>query len=632
MARALHLVAVVPSLEVGRNLVAAHPQITTVTRDGDVVASHLVSGGSSAQPSLLEAQARLDEAKDRLAEAEHTLERLRFARAGVEDEHRAASRDVEVALAQLHESDAVMSALAEELGQLSAQARGSSAEAGRLGEAIAKAEAAREADAVGLVALQERLAAAEASTGDEEPDPAARDALGEQARTARAAEMDARLALRTQEERARALAGRSETLRRAARAERDARAQAHARRERMRREARVAAAVEAGGQHLLGLVERSLARAAEQRAEVDAVRADADAALGESRGRARRLGAELETLVDEAHRDEMARTEQRLRVENLVEKAATELALDAEVLVAEFGPDQLVPVIARPDGTALPAPEDLAEGEELPEPRPYVREEQSARLRKAERALAVLGRVNPLALEEFDAMEERHRFLAEQLDDLRRTRKDLIDIIADVDARVEQVFAEAYADVEVAFARVFSRLFPGGEGRLVLTEPGDWLTTGHRRRGAPGGQEGQAALAALGRRAFAGRRRVPGVAVHRAAEPVLHPRRGRGRARRHQPGPAARHLHRAPRQQPAARHHAPEADDGDRRRAVRRDHARRRRLRGHLPAPAGGRGGRLSRCRPLFPGPRSRAPACPDLGGRASSERSRMPGETGERR
>ena len=301
--------------------------------------------------------------------------------------------------------------------------------------------------------------------------------------------MDARLALRTHEERVRALSGRAETLRRAARAERDARAQAHARRERMRREAQTAAAVRTGAEHLLALVERSLAAAAAQRAEVDAVRAEADAALGESRTRVRRLAAELETLVDEAHRDEMARTEQRLRVENLVEKAVAELALDAEVLVAEFGPDQLVPVLSRPDGSALPAAEDLEEGEELPAPRPYVREEQAARLRKAERALAVLGRVNPLALEEFDAMEERHRFLAEQLEDLRRTRKDLVDIIADVDARVEQVFAEAYADVEVAFERVFSRLFPGGEGRLVLTEPGDWLTTGIDVEARPAGKK-----------------------------------------------------------------------------------------------------------------------------------------------
>ena len=101
----------------------------------------------------------------------------------------------------------------------------------------------------------------------------------------------------------------------------------------------------------------------------------------------------------------------------------------------------------------------------------------------------MLGRVNPLALEEFDALEERHRFLSEQLDDLKRTRRDLLGIIEEVDSRVEQVFAEAYADVEQAFARVFSRLFPGGEGRLVLTEPGSWLTTGVDVEARPAGKK-----------------------------------------------------------------------------------------------------------------------------------------------
>ena len=123
------------------------------------------------------------------------------------------------------------------------------------------------------------------------------------------------------------------------------------------------------------------------------------------------------------------------------------------------------------------------------EPVPFVREQQQKRLRAAERDLSVLGRVNPLALEEFDAMEERHQFLATQLDDLRRTREDLMDIISEVDNRVQQVFAEAYADVEQAFTRVFARLFPGGEGRLVLTEPGRWLTTGVEVEARPPGKK-----------------------------------------------------------------------------------------------------------------------------------------------
>ena len=300
--------------------------------------------------------------------------------------------------------------------------------------------------------------------------------------------MDARLALRTHEERVRALSGRADTLRRAARAERDARAQAHARRERMRREAQTAAAVRTGAEHLLALVERSLTAAAAQRAEVDAVRAEADAALGESRRAYAASPRSWRPSWNEAHRDEMARTEQRLRVEVLVEKAVTELASTPRCWSPSSDPTSSCPCCRVPTGARCPPPRTWRRARS-PSPRPYVREEQSARLRKAERALAVLGRVNPLALEEFDAMEERHRFLAEQLEDLRRTRKDLVDIIADVDTRVEQVFAEAYADVEVAFERVFSRLFPGGEGRLVLTEPGDWLTTGIDVEARPAGKK-----------------------------------------------------------------------------------------------------------------------------------------------
>ncbi len=124
-----------------------------------------------------------------------------------------------------------------------------------------------------------------------------------------------------------------------------------------------------------------------------------------------------------------------------------------------------------------------------PETVPYVREEQVKRLRSADRALTMLGKVNPLALEEFTAMEERHKFLTEQLEDLRATRKDLLDIVKDVDARVEQVFTEAYADVSAAFDQTFARLFPGGEGRLVLTDPSNMLTTGIEVEARPPGKK-----------------------------------------------------------------------------------------------------------------------------------------------
>ena len=172
----------------------------------------------------------------------------------------------------------------------------------------------------------------------------------------------------------------------------------------------------------------------------------------------------------------MARAQQRMRIEQIETRALEELGLDADSLVADYGPDQPVPVMATEEN-----PE--------PEPVPYVREEQAKRLRTAERALQMLGKVNPLALEEYSAMEERHQFLTEQLEDLRTTRKDLLDIVKEVDARVQQVFAEAYADVEAAFDHVFARLFPGGEGRLVLTNPDDMLTTGIDVEARPAGKK-----------------------------------------------------------------------------------------------------------------------------------------------
>ena len=125
----------------------------------------------------------------------------------------------------------------------------------------------------------------------------------------------------------------------------------------------------------------------------------------------------------------------------------------------------------------------------VPEPVAYVRDEQEKRLRKAERGLQALGRVNPLALEEFAALEERHSFLTTQLEDLKRSKRDLLDIVKEIDERVEQVFTEAFHDTEAQFERVFERLFPGGEGRLVLTDPDNMLTTGIEVEARPPGKK-----------------------------------------------------------------------------------------------------------------------------------------------
>ena len=476
----LRKVAVVENLPAAQRLIATLPDLVAVTQEGDVLSAHFAAGGSCATPTLIELQAAIDDAERRLTEASHACDRLRFAQSQLDAQHRQASAAVEIALSRLHESDAAMAALAEELGQLSSTARSANAEADRLKQAIAQAEEARDRDLAGLGDLEHRLELAVETVEDAEPDPAERDRLGEQARLARAAEMEARLALRTLEERARALGGRADALRRAAERERQARVREIARRERMLREADTAAAVHAGGTFLAQQLEQSLDLAASERSKAEAARSEAEAGLNAARGAVRSLTRDFESLVDAVHRDEIARAEQQMRVEALAERAMAELGLEAAGLLADYGPDKPVPVLASDDDPA---------SDGVPEPVPYVREQQQKRLRAAERELNLLGRVNPLALEEFDALQERHQFLSEQLEDLRKTRRDLLDIIVEVDNRVEQVFAEAYADVADAFERVFARLFPGGEGRLILTEPGNWLTTGVDVEARPPGKK-----------------------------------------------------------------------------------------------------------------------------------------------
>ena len=516
LTRLLHKTVVVDDLVAARSLVADYPDLVAVTRDGDLLGAHFAAGGSHTQQSLIEIQAAVDEATTALAEAVAASERLGFDQVRLEGEREQAKRRADVALAKLHESDATLAAVAEELGQHGSLARSARAEAARLTDAIAQAETARSHAAAGIAELEERLASAE-ETGDEEPDTAEQERLAEATRAARQSEMEARLALRTSEERGRALHGRVDQIRRTAEAERQARARAAERRERLLREGRAGRAVATAVSYVLGRLEVSIDRAMRARQDVDESRRGREQDLMTVRGRLRELGREHDELVNSVHRDEMARAQQRMRIEQIEAKALDELGIEAGTLVAEYGPDQPVPVWGEetsasgspgldtpsPGGSGYSTTDESSGGRvagSASEPRietpdaepqtvPYVRDEQVKRLRSAERALTMLGKVNPLALEEYTAMEERHKFLTEQLEDLKATRKDLLDIVKDVDARVEQVFSEAYADVSAAFDQTFSRLFPGGEGRLVLTDPSNMLTTGVEVEARPPGKK-----------------------------------------------------------------------------------------------------------------------------------------------
>ena len=476
--RALAGVVLVETMAEAARLVSAHPELTAVARDGDLISVWQVRGGAVGKDSQLQAQAALLQTEDDIAEAHHELEQIRFEGAAAVAREEDAHRLRDEALAKLNESDAAMGALAEQLSAVKQKASSAEAESGRLRGALEEAARDRVGDEADLAGLEQRLAAASATTDAAEPDPTDKDRAMDAARRAREMQMEARLALRTLEERASALAGRAEALVAAAEQERARRAAVVERAERARREAAVAACVQTAATWLQGVVEEAMGRADQVRAEAEADRVAAQAALAQARAATRDKSVDFDRIVEGSHRDEMARIEQRLRVETLSDKALTELGLEADTLIDEYGPDLPVPVV-KPD----------ADPDEPPATKPYDRADQLARLKRAEQDLAVLGKVNPLALEEYEAMSTRHAFLVAQLDDVKRTRTDLLGIIDEVDAQVQEVFTQAFDDVAATFTQVFARLFPGGDGKLVLTDPGDLLITGVDVEARPAGKK-----------------------------------------------------------------------------------------------------------------------------------------------
>ncbi|MGW7315595.1 AAA family ATPase [Streptomyces sp. NPDC054865] len=482
----------VADLEQAEAVVAEHPHLVAVTAEGDVLGAHAAHGGSAGAPSLIEVQAAVDEAAAELDRLDEQCQELAATQDGARERRTGAAARVDE-LAELRRAgEQARAGVAQQLGRLAGQAKGALGEAERSALAASTAQESLERARLDVEECAERLAVAQEMPDEEEPDASARDRLAADGANARQTEMEARLQLRTHEERVKGLAGRAEALDRGARAEREARARAERRRARLRHEAEVARAVADGARQLLAHLEVSVGRAKLERAAAERAKGLRESELGEARGRGRDLKGELDKLTDSVHRGEVLGAEKRLRIEQLETRALEELGVDPVALVAEYGPDQPVPSSPPAGGEGAPGGPVGQDGDPQ-DPRhrfgPFVRAEQEKRLRAAERAYQQLGKVNPLALEEFAALEERHRFLSEQLEDLRKTRTDLLQVVKEVDQRVEQVFTEAYHDTAREFEGVFSRLFPGGEGRLILTDPNNMLATGVDVEARPPGKK-----------------------------------------------------------------------------------------------------------------------------------------------
>ncbi|MBV8930577.1 MAG: chromosome segregation protein SMC [Mycobacteriaceae bacterium] len=483
-------VAVVGELSAALDLVAAYPELRAVTRDGDLVGPGWVSGGSDRRPSTLEITSEIESAQTELAAADKQAGELSAALAGARAEQTARSEAAEEALAALNESDARISSAYEHLGRLGQDARSAEEEWRRLNKQRDELEQSRTQTVEELAELERRLHTAEqtaeqAQTG---AGPADRQVTVAAAEAARAAEIEARLAVRTAEERANAVRGRADSLRRAAAAEREARLRAQRAREARRHAAAVAAAVAASGQQLAGRLHDAIGAAGRARDSLAAERSERLCGQSAVRTTVHELGDRTATLTEALHRDEVAKAQAALRIEQLETQVLEQFGMAADDLVAEYGPQVSLP----PSELEVAEYEQARErGEQVtaPAPMPFDRATQERRAKRADKELAELGRVNPLALEEFAALEERYNFLSTQLEDVKAARKDLLDVVHQVDARILQVFSDAYVDVEREFQLVFETLFPGGEGRLQLTDPTDMLTTGIEVEARPPGKK-----------------------------------------------------------------------------------------------------------------------------------------------
>ncbi|MEY3686246.1 MAG: hypothetical protein RLZZ73_104 [Actinomycetota bacterium] len=446
-------------------ILRSHPELTVVTRGGDVITSHRARGGSSSSDSLIEIRALVEELTKKLEGLNHNCDRLRFEISTAQGEVESKQSAFDFALSKLNESDARIAALTEQLAVSGQNMKSASAEVERLNLAIDEATSAKSRDENELsIASHQAQQLGEIA----QPDHAAAEQLRNQVSIARTSEVEARLAVRTAEERVDSISARAKALEDAAAAERDASERAVSRRGARARGAVISQAIAEAAYEALIHIERSIAKASTERARLEANRADREGETLVVRARSRELATELDQLTSSVHRDEIARAEQRMRIEALETKAVEELGIDVATLVSEYGPDKDVPTFIETDEGVIVATELI----------PYRRDQQEKRLAATERSLTLLGKINPLALEEYSALEERLKFLAEQLEDLKNTKKDLLDIIKEVDDKVQEIFMQAYEEVSTHFQDIFSRLFPGGDGRLFLTNPDDLLNTG----------------------------------------------------------------------------------------------------------------------------------------------------------
>lgn len=460
------------------------PRVATI--GGDVLSRRSARGGEVQTAAVLSRQAMYDDALARARKAEAARSQAEQQLAAAQASLATANTAFEELAAQLTARDSELAAVTAQLGVLRQSVDSARAEVDRDTARIAAIDAELAQRNQELETFTAQYQASQAQPADlaarASTLASTRDSAHRAAVRTREEETQARLTLRTTEERLRAVAGRAASLERTAQAAEERIAQEARQAQRRAQAAAAAQVVAEQAEQALAITQALSERVAEQRAAAEQAGTQRNAALSTAREQLDTVRTKERRLDDAGHQRELVLAEQRLKYEQLAQRALESMGMEAAALIEEYGPHLPIPVIsedtpARAAGAAPSEPE-LAAANAAAKTIPFVRTEQEKRLAKAERDLAKLGKINPLALEEHAALEERQRFLSEQLQDLRRSREDLLKIIRDIDERVQQVMQAALQDVAAAFEKVFATLFPGGEGRLVLTDPASTLTTG----------------------------------------------------------------------------------------------------------------------------------------------------------
>ena len=517
------------SLEDAREALRDERVTRVATRAGDVLTRYAVVNAGEGTSSPLALRAQYEEALERASQWRNREAEVQGELTDANTALDAAVRDANQALKALRAEDAERARYAQEAARAHSAAQASAAESARAQTVAERAQeqvlwARQQAEQA-----RNRLNGVDASAPDVDVEAAQRQAeeASRAAKAAREEETQARLALRAAEEQSRHMQTKARSLRQAAARGREER-EAYRRREARRRvELENAQNVAREAQDASQAAERALERARARHDALEEARHETSAALSEARQNADALAAQLNELTGESHRGEIVRAELTMRLEQLATRSLEELALEVDELVEHYGPHNLVPIVTEETlATALEAEEarvhradqetdpadEAASDDAVPAADadlptvPYVREEQIRALDAAQRELEKLGRINPLALEEHAALSKRHEFLVSQVQDLKKSKADLLNIIEDVDRLVEEAFRSAWEDTARQFTHTFSVLFPGGEGRLILTDPDSMLTTGIEIEARPAGKKvkrlsllsgGERSLAAL---------------------------------------------------------------------------------------------------------------------------------------